>query len=97
VTSGQVVTPSVRFASVDEYHVPLDSLRALAADCWPAAWLRFTRAPVIENGRLFDLRFESAGRGNFTTMRRPARDSQPGCPGFVPGWKMPRADAIRAR
>jgi inner membrane protein len=71
-TSGQAGTAGVRFASVDEYHVPLDSLRALTADCWPAAWLRFTRAPVIENGRLFDLRFESAARGRAT---RPVRTS----------------------
>jgi inner membrane protein len=86
-----------RFAPVDEYHVPLERLRALTADCRSAAWLRFARAPVVENGRVFDLRFETAARGNFTTMSLMAGDGQAECPGFVPDWAMPRADAIPGR
>lgn len=86
-----------RFAPVDEYHVPLERLRALTADCRSAAWLRFARAPVVLNGRIFDLRFETAARGNFTTMSLVAGDGQSECPGFVPDWVMPRADAIRGR
>ena len=86
-----------RFAPGDEYQVPLERLRALTADCWSAAWLRFARAPVVDSGRLLDLRFETAARGNFTSMRHVTADSQSGCPGFVPDWAMPRADAIAGR
>ena len=93
-TSRRPELSDARFAPVDEYHVPLTSLRALPADCWSAAWLRFARAPVVERGRIFDLRFENAARGNFTAMSHMPGDGQAGCPGFVPDWEMPRADTI---
>ena len=47
---------------------PGQRLRVLTTDCWTAAWLRFARAPVVAQGRLFDLRFENAARGNFTAI-----------------------------
>lgn len=96
-TSRRAEAGGARFAPVDQYHVPLESLRALTADCRSAAWLRFARAPVVENGRIFDLRFETAARGNFTAMSYAAGNGQGGCPAFVPDWEMPRADAIRSR
>jgi inner membrane protein len=83
-----------RFSLVDEYRLPLEDLRALAEDCRSSAWLRFARAPVFGPGRLFDLRFENEARGNFTSMRRDAGGSRPGCPAYVPHWEMPRADAL---
>ena len=93
-TSGRVTGGTARLAWVDEYRLPVEDLRALASDCRSAAWLRFARAPVLERGRLFDLRFESEARGNFTSMRHDAGDSRWGCPPYVPRWTMPRADAL---
>lgn len=81
------------FVWLDGYRVSREDLRAAASDCRAAAWLRFARAPVFENGRLFDLRFENETRGNFTSMRhRPGERSA--CPDHVPQWTMPRADAL---
>jgi inner membrane protein len=77
----------------DEIHQPLQRLRALAdRDCWVRAWLRFGRAPVIEGGSIFDLRFsDRPGRG-FTDMRLAPREA---CPANVPNWGMPREDLLR--
>jgi inner membrane protein len=77
----------------DEIHQPLRRLRALAeGDCWVRAWLRFGRAPVMDGGSIFDLRFAERVGQNFSHMRLEARE---GCPSFVPGWGMPRADLLR--
>ena len=89
----QAVGPG--FVWNDGYQISRADLRAAASDCRAAAWLRFARAPVLESGRLFDLRFENESRGNFTSMRyRP--DDPARCPGFIPHWTMPRADALTA-
>jgi inner membrane protein len=77
----------------DEIHQPLQRLRALAdRDCWVRAWLRFGRAPVIEGGSIFDLRFSDRPGREFTDMRLVARE---GCPPNVPGWGLPRADLLK--
>jgi inner membrane protein len=63
-------------------------------DCRAAAWLRFGRAPVLADGRIFDLRFSSRLGANFSSM---TLDRAPGeCPEFVPPWGLPRADVIDA-
>ena len=81
------------FALRDATHQPLQRLRALAKDdCWVRAWLRFGRAPVIDRGSIFDLRFSDRPGREFTDMRLNRRD---GCPSNVPGWAMPRADLLR--
>jgi inner membrane protein len=85
---------TARVAFLDEYRLPIEDLRALAADCRASAWLRFARAPVLAGHRLFDLRFENAARGNFTSMTPDAGDRRAGCPPFVPHWEMPRTDAL---
>lgn len=70
----------------------LDTLRRLARDdCWVRAWLQFGRAPVIEDGRIFDIRF--GGRG-FTDMRILPPDSARVCPPHLTHWTMPRADLL---
>ena len=52
-----------RFVLRDAIHQPLRQLRALAErDCWVRAWLRFGRAPVIDGGSIYDLRFARAPR-----------------------------------
>jgi inner membrane protein len=82
-----------RLALRDDVHQPLQRLRTLAdRDCWVRAWLRFSRAPVIEGGSIFDLRFSDRPGREFTDMRLVARD---GCPSNVPDWGMPRADLLR--
>lgn len=82
-----------RFALRDHRRQSLRQLRELAdRDCRVKAWLRFGRAPVIEGGSIYDMRFaERLGR-NFTHMRV----SQHGvCPANVPDWGMPRSDLLR--
>ena len=77
----------------DEIHQPLQQLRALARnDCWVRAWLRFGRAPVIDRGSIFDLRFGESITRQFSHMRLGSRD---GCPPYVPDWGMPRADLLQ--
>ena len=66
--------------------------RSAKRDCWVRAWLRFGRAPVIEGGSIFDLRFCGRIGQEFSHMRLERRE---GCPANVPGWSMPRADLLR--
>jgi inner membrane protein len=81
------------FALRDAIHQPLQRLRTLArGDCWVRAWLRFGRAPVIDGGSIYDLRFAERFGQNFSHMRLAARQ---GCPANVPEWGMPRADLLR--
>lgn len=76
----------------DVTHQPLQRLRTLAErDCWVRAWLRFGRAPVIERGSIFDLRFADRPGREFTDMPLGARE---GCPANIPPWSMPRADLL---
>ena len=93
LVTSQVPAPGigVRLGWTDEYRLPLSELRALARDCWSAAWLRFARAPVLDRGRLFDLRFENEARGNFTSMSWAPADGRLPCPANIPNWTMPRA------
>jgi inner membrane protein len=83
-----------RMAAYTEIRQPLAGLRGLAEkDCWVAAWLKFGRAPVLDDGRIFDLRFEARGE-NFTAMRF---DGAPraACPANVPSWQPPRTDLLQ--
>jgi len=82
-----------RLALRDEIHQPLQRLRALAdRDCWVRAWLRFSRAPAIAGGSIFDLRFTDRPGDGFSYLRLSARET---CPPNVPNWRMPRADLIK--
>ena len=78
----------------DEIAQPLARLRALERDdCWVRAWLQFARAPVADDRRVFDLRFETIPRDNFTAMPQ----GRAGCPAHVTGWTPPRADLLAPR
>ena len=78
----------------DEIVQPLARLRALEReDCWVRAWLQFARAPVADDRRVFDLRFETLPRDNFTAMPL----GRAGCPANVTGWTPPRADLLAPR
>jgi inner membrane protein len=77
----------------DEITERLGTLRALQEqDCHAAAWLRFGRAPVLDSGRIFDLRFSNRLGANFSSMALGR--ASPGCPAFVPPWVPPRADVL---
>ena len=81
------------FALRDVRRQSLRRLRDLAnRDCWVRAWLRFGRAPVVEGGSIFDLRFADRIGQEFSHMRLERRE---GCPANVPGWSMPRGDLLR--
>jgi inner membrane protein len=78
----------------EEIHQPLAQLRDLHdRDCRVSAWLQFGRAPVIRDGQILDLRFETGRRGNFTAMSI-VHDSPAGCPTYVTPWELPRADLL---
>jgi inner membrane protein len=78
----------------DEIAQPLARLRALHRDdCWVRAWLQFARAPVADDRRVFDLRFETLPRDNFTAMPL----GRAGCPAHVTAWAPPRADLLAPR
>jgi inner membrane protein len=82
-----------RFVLRDETRQPLARLRSLARnDCWVRAWLRFGRAPVIDRGTIYDLRFAERIGQDFSQLRIMPRGA---CPANVPGWRMPRADLLR--
>ena len=78
----------------DEIVQPRERLRALERDdCWVRAWLQFARAPVEGGGRVFDLRFETLPRDNFTALPL----GRAGCPANVTRWTPPRADLLAPR
>jgi inner membrane protein len=82
-----------RFALRDNRRQSLGHLRELAErDCRVNAWLRFGRAPVIEGGSIYDLRFAERFGQDFSSMRLNPRSD---CPANVPGWSMPRADLLQ--
>jgi inner membrane protein len=95
--SSQQTAPSgaERVAWSDEVREPLERLRDLGQrDCWVRAWLQFGRAPVLRDGKIFDLRFDTAAGENFTAMTlRPDYDAA-SCPPHVTHWAMPRADLL---
>ena len=85
-----------RFALTSEIHQSLPALRALYQnDCWVKGWLQFGRAPVLEDGRLEDLRFGGRFRQNFTTMALKPSAEAARCPRNLTSWGMPRADLLR--
>jgi inner membrane protein len=55
------------------------------------AWLRFGRAPVVDDGSIYDLRFAERIGLNFSRMELVPRRA---CPSNVPNWGMPRADLL---
>jgi len=84
-------------ADVRQYRQVQGSLAALRqlkeSNCWFDDWLRFARAPVVENGVATDLRFATTPRGNFSTMPVTRAEGAP-CPGGVPKWDYPRKDLL---
>jgi len=72
----------------------LKTLRELAkTNCHVEAWLRFARAPFIDNAVASDLRFVTGLRGNFTTMNIKAVEGHD-CSRYIPTWGFPREDLL---
>jgi inner membrane protein len=82
----------ITFATEDQGS--LQQLRALrTGNCHVEAWLRFARAPVVNESTAYDARYATSQRGNFTTMELSAlRDVA--CARLVPQWDFPRADLL---
>lgn len=73
--------------------VPLAELRdAARRDCFVDAWLDFARAPVLEGGKAFDMRFAATTRENFTHLGDAGRPRA--CPPFLARWDKPRQDLL---
>ncbi len=62
-------------------------------NCHLQAWLRFARAPKIEDGVASDMRFSFREGDNFTTMNLEDFKGKP-CPALVPQWDFPRRDLL---
>lgn len=91
----QALGPAV--ALLIEHQGELQALRTLHRDnCHFQAWMRFARAPQLDNDVASDMRFSATARGNFTTMDLE-RFAQSECPRHVPRWAFPRADLLQAR
>jgi inner membrane protein len=91
----QETTAGGSVAWIDAQRQPLAVLQDRAGrDCRVKAWMRFGRAPLLRDGTIRDLRFETGARRNFTAMTLgPDPEASP-CPAYVPGWEMPRADLL---
>ena len=73
----------------------LDTLHALnARECSVRAWLQFSRAPVITDAEVSDLRFDRGG-DNFSAMPRTRDASAAVCPPRLTSWEPPRMDLLR--
>jgi inner membrane protein len=84
-----------RIALTDEMHQSLAQLRQLArSNCTVRGWLQFGRAPVIADGKIFDLRFGDRIGQNFSYMTLTSGQESSVCPPFLPGWGTPRADLL---
>jgi inner membrane protein len=90
-------TPLSAAGDVLQYRQAQGSLATLRrlreSNCWFDDWMRFARAPVLENGVATDLRFSTTPRGNFTTMPVAQAEGK-ACPGGVPKWEYPRLDLL---
>lgn len=75
--------------------MPLARLRALQQrDCRVDAWLRFARAPSLQDDLATDARFGPPGGVNFSTLSVAPGASAGGCTFAVPGWGYPRGDVL---
>ena len=66
--------------------------RSVRDDCRVRAWMQFGRAPVLDIGRIADMRFGGAERGNFSSMALVTPSQA--CPAHLTSWGMPRADLL---
>lgn len=87
-------TPGI--AVLAQHEGRLSALRTLSAEnCHFNAWMRFARTPALARSGdyAFDMRFTSASRGNFTTIRLDDFKER-ACSAHIPQWGYPRADML---
>ena len=71
----------------------LDFRAASEEDCYFAAWLQFSRIPVLQDTDAFDLRFGAPGEpANFSILH--GVDQRKHCPDFYAQWGKPRQDLL---
>lgn len=87
-------TPDI--AVLAQHEGRLSALRTLSAEnCHFNAWMRFARTPALARSGdyAFDMRFTSASRDNFTTIRLDDFKDR-ACSAHIPQWDHPRADML---
>jgi inner membrane protein len=88
----QHATEVIAFSSRQDGN--LEQLRKLKSEnCHVEAWLRFARAPYVNDDVAYDARYATSQRGNFTTMELKHFRHQP-CASSIPQWDFPRADLL---
>lgn len=82
---------------VKRFDGSLSEIREKAADnCYFNAWMRFSRAPMMDGELAEDLRFARLGlRGGFTLL--DMTDFKKSCPQNIPPWDFPRADLLKEK
>lgn len=76
----------------DDVRESLPRLRDLNRDdCRVRAWFQFSRAPVLRNDAIVDVRFDNRIGPNFTAMRIAGES---GCPPHMTPWTAPRAELL---
>lgn len=86
---------STAVAVVWEKTTPLAELRRRKKDsCHMDAWLRFARAPALNEDNATDVRYGVEPDSNFSTIRYANFANAP-CPPGVPRWAYPRADLLQ--
>jgi inner membrane protein len=63
-------------------------------NCHFNAWMRFARAPSVNDTTATDARWSPLGSANFSTIDHADLAATP-CPHPVPGWGYPRGDLLR--
>jgi inner membrane protein len=95
--AGRAAGNDTRLAWQSEQRDSLARLHDLQQNnCHFAAWMRFARAPAIDEGTATatDARWSPLGSANFSTMGYAGLAGVP-CPRPVPDWGYPRADLLR--
>jgi inner membrane protein len=95
--AGRATGGDAQLAWQSDERASLARLRDLQANnCHFNAWMRFARAPSIDDGTATDARWGRGGSRNFSTIDYAGHASAP-CPHPVPDWGTPRADLLGLR
>jgi inner membrane protein len=78
-----------------EYRASARQLREAFTGCHGLAYLRFARAPFLEQSEqiLGDLRYDREPAADFSEISLP--EANAACPEWVPPWEPPRVDVLR--
>lgn len=94
---GPVPPGDTALAWAEDARQSLATLRdADRLNCHLHAWMRFARAPLLDDGSASDARWSPSRARNFSSIDYADLARTP-CPAHVPGWGMPRADLLQGR